>query len=226
MDELPKLPSAAADMILTDLPYGTTRNPWDCRLPLDKLWREFGRVVKADGAVLLFAQTPFDKVLGMSNLKLLRYEWIWQKPHGRGHLNARRTPLKSHENILVFYKRPPPYFPQMTEGEPYRTVGGGSSANYGSQKPVLTANAGQRYPVSILKANSDRGLHPTQKPVALCEYFIKTYTQEGDTVLDCCMGSGTAGVAAVRLGRKFIGIEKDPTYYRTAQSRIEEINAV
>jgi site-specific DNA-methyltransferase (adenine-specific) len=225
LEELPKLPTASVDMILSDLPYGTTRNKWDSALPLDKLWTEYERVIKDNGVILLFSQTPFDKVLGASNLRLLKYEWIWQKTQGTGFLNAKKAPLKNHENILVFYKKPPPYFPQMTEGKPYRAVSGKASSNYDKQVSVLTVNEGQRYPTTVIKAKSDKGLHATQKPVGLCEYLIKTYTREGDTVLDSCMGSGTTGVAALKLGRRFIGIEKYTEYYLAAKSRIEkEIN--
>ena len=222
LDELPKLPPASVDLILCDLPYGTTRNRWDCVLPLELMWQLYEAVLKPNGAVLLFAQTPFDKALGASNLKMLKYEWIWQKPQGTGHLNAKKAPLKAHENILVFYNRPPPYFPQMTEGKPYRCVSGRGSSNYDGQVRTLTVNAGYRYPTSILRFNPDKSLHPTQKPQALCEYFIKTYTEPGAVVLDNCMGSGTTGAAAVRLGRKFIGIEKNPKYFDVAKKRIEE----
>jgi site-specific DNA-methyltransferase (adenine-specific) len=223
---MPKLPTASVDMILSDLPYGTTRNKWDSALPLGQLWAEYERVIKDNGVILLFSQTPFDKVLGSSNLRLLKYEWIWQKTQYTGFLNAKKAPLKAHENILVFYKKPPPYFPQMTEGKPYTVKRSGKwSSNYDKQSPGVTVNIGQRCPTSVIKAKSDKGLHPTQKPLWLCEYLIKTYTEPGALVLDSCMGSGTTGAAALRLGRRFIGIEKDPAYYQTAKSRIEkEIN--
>ena len=221
LEELPKL-TAKVDLILCDLPYGTTRNRWDSVLPLDLLWNLYENVLKPSGVVCLFAQTPFDKVLGASNLKMLKYEWIWQKTQGTGHLNAKKAPLKAHENILVFYRQQPPYFPQMAEGKPYRAVSGRGSTNYERHNRVLTVNTGFRYPTSVLKFNSDKGLHATQKPQALCEYLIKTYTEPGATVLDNCMGSGTAGAAAVKLGRNFIGIEKDAKYFETAIKRIEK----
>ena len=216
------MPSRSVDMILTDLPYGTTRNEWDRPLPLDKLWTEFERIIKDRGAIVLFAQTPFDKILGASNPKLLKYEWIWVKRQGSGHLNAKKMPLKRHENLLVFYKKLPKYNPQMTEGKAYTIKSGRASANYGEQKTVVTENSGMRYPTSVLEFNSDKGLHPTQKPVALCEYLIRTYTDEGDTVFDCCMGSGTTGVACRRLNREFIGIEKNAKMYAIAKQRIAE----
>jgi site-specific DNA-methyltransferase (adenine-specific) len=185
----------------------------------------YERVLKPSGVILLFAQTPFDKVLGASNLGMLKYEWIWQKPQGTGHLNAKKAPLKSHENILVFYKQLPVYNPQMTEGKPYRAVSGRGSSNYDRQVNTLTVNEGHRYPKSVIQFNPDKGLHPTQKPQALCEYLIKTYTVPGAVVLDNCMGSGTTGAAAVKLGRRFIGIEKDPKCYDIAKNRInKELN--
>lgn len=220
--ELPKLTAASVDLILSDLPYGTTRNRWDSVLPLDILWEMYERVLKPNGVILLFSQTPFDKALGASNLKMLKYEWIWVKPQGTGHLNAKKAPLKAHENILVFYKQTPPYFPQMTKGKPYKCVSGRGSSSYDVQKRTETINTGERYPKSVLQFNPDKGLHPTQKPQALAEYFIQTYTEPGMTVLDNCMGSGTVGAAAVKLGRRFIGIEKDPQYFETAKQRIEK----
>lgn len=216
------IPEKSIDLILCDLPYGTTRNKWDTPIDLESLWKEYERIIKDNGAIVLFAQTPFDKILGASNIKLLKYEWIWEKPQGTGHLNAKKMPLKNHENILVFYKSPP-YFPQMLEGKPYTCKSGRGSSNYGEQVSVITVNKGERYPVSVLKFNKDKEkVHPTQKPVALCEYFIKTYTNEGATVLDNCMGSGSTGVACVNTSRNFIGIELDENYFKLAERRIKE----
>lgn len=169
---------------------------------------------------MLFAQLPFDKKLAMSRFELLRYEWVWVKRQGTGHLNAKKMPLKRHEVILVFYKKLPKYRPQFTDGEPYVCRNGKGSRSYDTQRQVLTVNDGFRYPTTVLEFNSEKGLHPTQKPVALCEYLIKTYTDAGDTVLDNCMGSGTTGVACRNLGRDFIGIERDETYFRIAEKRI------
>ena len=217
------IPEKSIDLILCDLPYGTTRNKWDTPIDLESLWKEYERIIKDNGAIVLFAQTPFDKILGASNIKLLKYEWIWEKPQGTGHLNAKKMPLKNHENILVFYKSPPPYFPQMLEGKPYTCKSGRGSSNYGEQVSVVTVNKGERYPVSVLKFNKDKEkVHPTQKPVALCEYFIKTYTKEGATVLDNCMGSGSTGVACVNTNRNFIGMELDENYFKIAEKRVKE----
>ena len=221
------------DMILCDLPYGTTQNKWDSVIPLDKLWVQYNRIIKDNGAIVLFAQTPFDKVLGNSNLKMLKYEWIWDKKLGTGHLNAKKMPMKQHENILVFYKKLPTYNPQMREGEPYvKTVKNGganhTSRNYGRHDAMPAKNeTGDRYPISIIQfsnANRKDRVHPTQKPVALLEYLIKTYTDEGDLVLDNTMGSGSTGVACVNTNRSFIGIEMDDNYFEIAKDRLDNLN--
>ena len=212
------------DMALTDPPYGTTRNKWDSIIPLNEMWKMLDKLVKPNGAIVLFAQTPFDKVLGASNLKMLRYEWIWNKKLGTGHLNAKKMPMKQHENILVFYKKLPTYNPQMREGKPYHKTPSTTSSNYGKQIAMGGTSNGERYPVSILdfsNANRKDRLHPTQKPVDLLEYLIKTYTNEGDLVLDFTMGSGSTGVACMNLNRKFIGIELDKKYFDIAKNRIE-----
>lgn len=218
-----QIPDKSIDMILCDLPYGTTaRNKWDCIIPYNELWKQYNRIIKDNGAICLFSQLPFDKSLAMSNPKILRYEWIWEKSQGTGHLNAKKMPLKAHENILVFYKKLPTYNPQMTEGKPYKCKSGRGSTNYRVQKSVITNNSGYRYPVDILRFNSDKGFHPTQKPVALLEYLIKTYTNECELVLDNCMGSGSTGVACKNLNRNFIGIEIDENYFNIAKERIGE----
>lgn len=220
-----KIPDKSIDMILCDLPYGTTRNRWDIVLPLDKLWEQYERIIKDKGAIVLTAQTPFDKTLGSSNLKLLRYKWIWEKAFGTGHLNANQMPLKSHENILVFYKELPIYNPQFTYGKPYRQMNGRkNSKNYGKQRTeVETVNNGYRYPKSVLFFESEKNnFHPTQKPVALFEYFIKTYTNEGDTVLDNCIGSGTTAIACLNTKRNFIGFESNQEYFEKAMERIKK----
>ena len=210
------------DMILCDLPYGTTQNKWDSIIPLDTLWIQYKRIIKPNGAICLFAQCPFDKVLGASNLPMLKYEWIWEKEAGTGFLNAKKMPLKNTENILVFYKKLPIYNPQMREGKPYKITQGGDSFNYGGYHRVVTENNGERYPVNLIKFNRDKNTaHPTQKPVALLEYLIKTYTNEGDIVLDNCMGSGSTGVACINTNRRFIGIELDEKYFNVAKERME-----
>lgn len=219
------IPDDSVDMVLCDLPYGTTRNKWDKCIPLEKLWQEYKRVVKKNGAIVLFAQTPFDKVLGASNLDMLKYEWIWKKPQATGHLNAKKMPMKSHENILVFYRQLPTYNPQWEWGKPYTAACSSHSTNYGKQKDsVTTTSDGRRFPKDVLrfgKAETDKHLHPTQKPVALLKYMIKTYTDSGDTVLDNCMGSGSTGVACVHTNRHFIGIELDDDYFNIAKQRID-----
>lgn len=220
------LPDASVDMILCDLPYGTTRNKWDSIIPLASLWAEYDRLCA--GAVVLTAQTPFDKVLGASNVGALRYEWVWEKTHATGHLNAKRAPMKAHENVLVFYDQQPTYNPQMTSGHVRKTATKRKDVgtNYGAQSfDVIGYDSTERYPRSVLTFASDKqrsNLHPTQKPVALMEYMVLTYTNPGDVVLDNCMGSGTTGVACVKAGRRFIGIEKEPDYFKTASRRIHD----
>ena len=226
LELMKNIPDGSVDMVLSDLPYGTTRNKWDIIIPLDRLWDEYKRVVKKNGAVVLFAQTPFDKILGASNLDMLKYEWIWEKSQCTGHLNAKKMPMKSHENILVFYRQLPTYNPQWEWGKPYTATYRTHSTNYGKQKDNVTAvNDGRRYPKDILrfgKAETDKHLHPTQKPVALLEHLIKTYTNEGEIVLDNSMGSGSTGVACVNTNRHFIGIELDQGYFDIAKERIDK----
>lgn len=223
LELMKEIPDKSIDMILCDLPYGTTRNNWDSIIPFDELWKHYSRIIKDNGAIVLFSQPPFDKVLACSNLKLFRYEWIWQKDQGTGFLNANRMPLKLHENILVFYKKLPTYNPQKTQGKPYKKKQNKKSSNYGYFVDCGTDNTdGLRYPVDIIKFNKQTGYHPTQKPVALNEYLIKTYTNEGETVLDNCMGSGSAGVACVNTNRNFIGFELNEGYFDIANKRIEE----
>lgn len=225
LELMKNIPDGSVDLVLCDLPYGTTRNKWDKCIPLEKLWPEYKRVVKKNGAIVLFAQCPFDKALGTSNLDMLKYEWIWEKPQGTGHLNATKMPMKSHENILVFYRQLPKYNPQWEWGTPYTSTYGTHSTNYGKQKDsVTTISDGRRYPQDVLrfgKAQTDKRLHPTQKPVALLEYLIKTYTDSGDTVLDNCMGSGSTGVACANTKRRFIGIELADEYFNIAKQRID-----
>ena len=222
------LPSNSVDMVCCDMPYGTTQNKWDTVLPLDMLWHHYDRIVKDRGAVVLFAQTPFDKVLCCSKLNLLRYELIWEKTKPTGHLNAKKMPMKAHENILVFYRKLPTYNPKKTTGhKPVNsyTKHTDDGECYGATKLGVSGGGNtDRYPRSIQVFSHDTQLsklHPTQKPVALVEWLVSTYTNEGDTVLDNCMGSGTTGVACKNLNRKFIGIELDEKYYEIATKRIE-----
>ena len=218
------IPDGSIDMILCDLPYGTTaRNKWDCVIEYELLWEQYERIIKENGAIILFSQMPFTAELTHSNLKLFKYEWIWEKDNGTGFLNAKKMPLKIHENILVFYKKLPTYNPQMRTGfKPYKCKQGRHSTNYGLyEQGHITESNGERYPIDIIEFKKDSGLHPTQKPVALLEYLIKTYTNEEETVLDNCMGSGSTGVACIKTNRKFIGIEKDEKYFEIAKERIE-----
>ena len=218
------IPDESIDMILCDLPYGTTKNKWDSVIPLNKLWKSYERIIKDNGAIVLFSQMPFSAELVHSNLKLFKYEWIWQKDNGTGFLNAKKMPLKIHENILVFYKKLPLYNPQMRTGfKPYKCKQGRHSTNYGAyEQGHITESNGERYPIDIIKFKKDNGLHPTQKPVELLEYLIKTYTNENETVLDNCMGSGSTGVACVNTNRNFIGYELDEKYFEIAGKRINE----
>ena len=220
------IPNESVDMILCDLPFNTTRNKWDCMIDLDKLWECYNRIIKNNGAIVLFAQQPFTTILGNSNLKMLKYEWIWRKDNGTGFLNAKKMPLKIHENILVFYKKPPTYNPQMRTGfKPYKCSQGRHSSNYGAYEKghISQSEKGERYPIDILEFQRDKEkLHPTQKPVALLQYLIKTYTNEGELILDNCMGSGSTGVACKELNRRFIGIELEEKYFDIAKERIEK----
>ncbi|MEA5142007.1 MAG: site-specific DNA-methyltransferase [Oscillibacter sp.] len=224
IEGLKSLPRHSVDMLLTDPPYGTTRNYWDVPLPLIEFWEAVRWAVKPEGAVLLFAQCPYDKVLGASNLEMLRYEWIWYKERGTGFLNANRAPLKKSENILVFYQKAPDYYPQFTYGIPYQKIHSlsGTSPNYGKfERSGSESSDGRRYPGNVLFVPTVTGsIHPTQKPVELCEYFIKTYTREGEVVADCCAGSGTIAVAALNTGRRFICFENAPEFYTLAKNRI------
>lgn len=227
-----EIPDKSIDMVFCDLPYGTTaRNKWDKVIPLDLLWEQYGRIVKDDGVIALWSQMPFTAMLAASNMKLFRYEWIIEKTNATGFLNANRMPMKAHENVLIFYKKPPVYHPQMTHGHERKIStaehkrNSKKSMDYGEYEPT-TYDSTDRYPRDVLTFSWDKQksrLHPTQKPVAACEYFIATYTDKGDTVLDNCMGSGSTGVAAVNTGRNFIGIEIDEKYFEVAKQRINDV---
>ena len=230
LEGMKRIPDKSVDMILADLPYGTTRNKWDSIIPLDLLWEQYDRIIKDNGAIVLTAQTPFDKVLGCSNLKLLRYEWIWEKTTSTGFLNAKKMPMKAHENILVFYKKLPKYNPQKTTGHIRKVssaehkIGSKVTSNYG-EHGLTGYDSTERYPRSIQVFPTDKqktAVHPTQKPVALFEYLVKTYTDEGETVLDNCMGSGTTAVACIATNRNYIGFEMDTNYFNLANERIEQ----
>lgn len=217
LDLLPTLPAASVDMVLCDLPYGTTQNKWDSVIPFAPLWSEWGRLCR--GAIVLFAAQPFTSALVMSNPRGFSYSWVWEKEPS-GNLNAKRRPMAAHEDVLVFNAGS--YRPQDLVYAPKKRPANGVSKtqNYGAQKPVDYIQEFTGYPKSIVRFPKDRGDHPTQKPVALLEYLIRTYTDEGATVLDNTMGSGSTGVACVNTGRNFIGIERDATYFDVAQTRI------
>lgn len=228
LERMKEIPDGSVDMVLTDPPYGTTACKWDSIIPLEPMWARLKRIIKPNGAIVMTAQTPFDKVLGVSNLSMLKYEWVWEKNAATGHLNAKKAPMKAHENILVFYRSQPTYNPQKTTGhKPVNsyTKRNGDGECYGKTIEVSGGGNTDRYPRSIQVFGSDKQkirLHPTQKPVALMEYLIKTYTNEGETVLDFTMGSGTTGVACVNLNRNFIGIELDENYFNIAKERISK----
>ena len=227
LERMKEIPDGSVDLVLVDLPYGTTQNKWDSVIDLDEMWEQLKRICSDNTPKIMFAQTPFDKVLGCSNLKELKYEWIWEKTTATGHLNAKKMPMKAHENILVFYDKLPTYNPQKTSGhKPANsyTKHQDDGSNYGKTR-VGVSGGGQtdRYPRSVQVFKTDKqkvSLHPTQKPVALLEYLINTYSNEGDTVLDFTAGSFSTGVACVNLNRKFIGIELDDNYFEIGKKRI------
>ena len=308
LERMKEIPDGSVDMILCDLPYGTTACKWDSVIPFEPLWEQYRRIAKRNAAIVLTASQPFTTALIASNMDMFRYSWVWEKDQGVNFMSAKRQPLKVHEDVLVFYTdlaeqrgaaveyaplreyfqaeraksglssqevqavlgnymanhyftngvqfcipsednyaklqttgyfqrpydeiraeyqrlgesiKPVTYNPQMTEGKPYISGKGTSGEVTGSVQKVQTVNEGTRYPRSVVSIKRQTGLHPTQKPVALMEYLIKTYTNEGETVLDNCMGSGTTGVACVNTGRRFIGIERDDAYFEIAQRRIE-----
>ena len=223
LERMKEIPDGSVDMVLADPPYGTTACKWDSVIPLEPMWEQLKRIIKPNGAIVMTASQPFTTTLIASNMKMFSCQWIWEKEQGVNFMLAKKQPMKVHEDVIVFSKKQPTYNPQMTSGKPYISGKGDSGEVTGSVKKVQTKNNGTRYPRSIQKINRETGLHPTQKPVALMEYLIKTYTNEGDTVLDNCMGSGTVGVACKNLNRKFIGIEKDETYFKIAQDRIAAI---
>ena len=217
------MPDSSVDMVLTDPPYGTTACKWDSIIPLEPMWEQLKRVIKKNGAIVLTTSQPFTTTLISSNMGMFKYEWIWEKSNGGGFLNANRQPLKRHENVVIFSAKPALYVPQKGEGKPYtcRSSSAGETTQDQTVAGWVTVNKGGRYPTTVLKFKNDTGFHPTQKPVALMEYLIKTYTNEGEIVLDFCMGSGTTAVACEKLTRKWIGIEKDESYVEIAAKRIE-----
>ena len=232
------IPDKSVDMILCDLPYGTTDCKWDSVIPFEPLWENYNRVIKDNGAIVLFGSEPFSSALRMSNLTMYKYDWVWDKVQGANFLNVKYQPLKNIENIMVFSKgritngrrQPIKYNPQgvvknnIVKTNPSDYAGTFSSSSIKKGKQYITTGTG--YPKCVIQFTKDKSsLHPTQKPVALLVYLIKTYTNKGDVVLDNCMGSGSTGVACVNTGRNFIGIELDEGYFNIAKKRIEEAYA-
>ena len=227
LERMKEIPDGSVDMILADPPYGTTACKWDSVIPLEPMWEQLKRIIKPNGAIVMTASQPFTAALVMSNPKMFRYDMVWEKTMATGALNANKMPLRAHESIIVFYSSLPTYNPQKKDGKPYRKIlkaemVGKCYVGTGLADEFEQVNLGERHPRSVFKMSNPnhKSLHPTQKPVALMEYLIKTYTNEGETVLDFCMGSGTSGIAAKNTGRKFIGIEKDAGYFEIAKQRL------
>lgn len=229
LDGMKLIKDKSIDMILCDLPYGQTRNKWDSIIPLEPLWEQYKRIIKNNGAIVLFGQDKFSAKLMMSNEKWHKYNLIWEKDRPSGFLNAKRMPLRSHEDILVFYNKPPTYNPQMVIGKPNHSMGKAVGKkqevmnNYGDVVLNHNDNGDMKYPRSVLKfPRPHPPIFPTQKPVELCEWLIKTYTNEGELVLDNCMGSGTTAIACINTNRNYIGFEKEKGYIDMIENRIAE----
>jgi site-specific DNA-methyltransferase (adenine-specific) len=231
LEAMKAIESGSVDAIITDPPYGTTACKWDSVIDFELMWEQLNRIIKPNGAIVLFGSEPFSSALRMSNIKNYRYDLIWNKIRAAGFLNANRMPLKQHENISLFYKKLPTYNPQKYIDKPYdKTKYNGKDMKenvLGSYVSKSSKNNGERFPKSILKFSQNwsrqQQIHPTQKPIALMEYLIKTYTNENETVLDFTMGSGSTGVAAKNLNRNFIGIELDDEYFDIATKRINKL---
>ena len=233
LERMKEIPDGSVDMILTDPPYGTTKNKWDSIIPFEPMWEHLKRIIKPKGVIVLFAQTPFDKILGASNIDMLKYEWVWFKNRPTGHLNSKFAPLKSHENILVFTKGSTSFVKNTKNNSAYnpqglvaclkvnkRTKGNGNydEVNNKMENVALFEN----YPKSVLSFKVEVGLHPTQKPVDLLEYLIKTYTQRGETVLDFTAGSMSTAIACINTDRNGIMIEKDEHYFKVGSDRVAQ----
>ncbi len=229
------IPNGSIDMILADLPYGTTQCKWDSIIDLPKLWEQYERIIKPNGAIVLTAAQPFTSILVMSNLKLFKYDWVWKKPKGTGHLNAKKQPMRDKEDVLVFYKNQCNYNPQWTWGEPYTNLKSGKTAKpstaevsgkYMNGAEYRNGSDGRRYPKQVQEFGVvERGtIHPTEKPVDLFRYFIRTYTNEGELVLDNTAGSGTTAIACLEEKRQFIVMEQDPNYFEKIKKRVGDFN--
>ena len=232
LELMKEIPSHSIDMILCDLPYGTTTCKWDIIIPFEPLWEEYKRIIKNNGAIALFSKQPFTSFLIQSNLSWWRYELIWEKEKGTDFGNANRKPLNAHESIQIFYNKQPTYNKQMLPGQPYTKKNYRNNdeedLNFKSDNSGVWVNKGERTPITVLKFARDNihkgtNLHPTQKPVKLLEWLIKSYTNENELVLDNCMGSGSTGVACINTNRNFIGYELEPNYFEIAQNRINNL---
>ena len=234
LEGMKQIPDGTVDAVICDLPYGTTQCPWDSVIPFDKLWAEYHRITKPNAAIVLFGAEPFSSALRLSNVDEFKYDWYWRKPRGTGHLNAMKQPLRDVEIVSVFYRQPCTYNPQYTKGEPYSALKGGKTSyvseagetTYGKFKngaEFRNDNPGIRYPKQCIEFGvvERDTLHPTQKPVDLLRYLVLTYTNEGDTVLDNCMGSGTTAIACIKERRHFIGFELSKEYFDKAVRRIK-----
>ncbi len=232
LEIMKQIPNGSIDAIVCDLPYGTTQNKWDSIIPFDKLWLQYERIIKENGAIILTAQQPFTSALIVSNLKMYKYNWVYQKNKSTGFLNAKKQPLNDYEDVCVFYKKQCTYNPQMVAAEKsYKRgfVKRKKSDCYGEEKDFEQLETGLRYPKRIQYFNNNKTQeqkHSTQKPIELMEYLVKTYTNENEMVLDNCIGSGTTAIACMNTNRNFIGIEKDENYFNVANKRIKEHNQI
>ena len=229
LELMKNIPDSSIDCIICDLPYGTTSCKWDIVIPFEPLWEQYNRIIKDTGAIVLFGSEPFSSKLRLSNLKNYKYDWVWEKTKPSGHLNAKKQPLRKYENISVFYKKQCTYNPQglvygyFNNNRPSRSKKIKGEYTFGIEHDFGISNA-TNYPSNILMYSNgnNNNLHPTQKPLELIEYLVKTFSNEGDIVLDNCMGSGSTGVACINTNRKFIGIELDNTYFEIAKERINK----
>ena len=220
LERMKEIPDGSIDAVICDPPYQITQNKWDSIIPLELMWEQLKRIIKPNGAIVMTASQPFTSILGASNIDMLRYSWVWQKNIATGHLNAKKMPMKNHEDILVFYSKQPTYNPQGVR-EFNKVVKRGSNGGCYGKSGSENLQELTGYPRTVQQFKSEsKTVHPTQKPVSLMEYLIKTYTNDGETVLDFTMGSGSTGVACVNTGRNFIGIELDPDYFEIAKQRI------
>ena len=226
LEAMKQIPTGSVDAIITDPPYGTTACKWDSVIDFELMWEQLHRIVKPNGAIVLFGSQPFTSMLISSNVNNFRHEWVWNKSKASNFVQVKYAPLKDHENILVFGLSKTQYNPQMTEGKPYYKGKATGSVEFTGRPRTNNVNKGTRYPKTVQRfttAEREGKLHPTQKPILLMEYLVKTYTNEGETVLDFTMGSGTTGVAAKNLNRNFIGIELDDKYFTIAENRINNL---